>query len=138
MGAPILRPRDILAIIELIYFVPVLVSGLIVCYRHGFSKQMGWLSIVVLACFRIGASSTWIAASYHDTSNGLVVASIILQSFGVASILIAIQGLLHRLLVTPPASFLANLPLTLCPCAVTSPCLITYASHEESSDSLNF
>ena len=97
MGAPILRPRDILAIIELIYFVPVLVVALINCRRHGFSKQLGWLSMVVLACFRIGATTTWIAASYDSTVNGLVIASIILQNFGLASILICLQGLLNRL-----------------------------------------
>ena len=102
MGSPILRPRDILAVIELIYFVPVLVAAILVCRRHGFSKQLGWLSIVMLACFRISATSTWIAASYDTTVNGLVTASIILQNFGLASILISLQGLLHRLFVTLP------------------------------------
>ena len=97
MGAPVLRGRDILAIIELIYFVPILFVAIICCRRHGFSKQLGWLSMVVLACFRIGASSTWIAASYDSKVNGLVTASIILQSFGMASIIVSLQGLLRRM-----------------------------------------
>ena len=97
MGVPILRGRDILAIIDLIYYIPVLIIAILVCRRHGFKKQLGWLSIVVLACFRISASSTWIAASYDDTINGLVTASIILSSFGLVSIIFSIKGLLLRL-----------------------------------------
>ena len=97
MGSPILRPRDILAIIELVYFTPVLVAAVLVCRRHGFSKQLGWFSMVMLACFRIAATTTWIAASYDDTVNGLVTASIVLSRFGLASILVSLQGLLSRL-----------------------------------------
>ena len=97
MGVPILRGRDILAIVELIYFVPMLFVAILCCRRHGFSKQLGWLSMVVLACFRISASSTWIAASYDSKINGLVTASIILQSFGMATIIVSLQGLLRRL-----------------------------------------
>ena len=96
MGSQILKPRDILSIIELIYYVPVLLFAVFVCRRHGFRKQLGWLSVVVLACFRIAASVTWIAASYDQKINGLVTASIILQSFGMASTFVAIQGLLSR------------------------------------------
>ncbi|KAJ9613459.1 hypothetical protein H2200_003401 [Cladophialophora chaetospira] len=102
MGSPILRPSDILSIIELIYFVPVLVAAVLVCRRHGFSKQLGWFSMVMLACFRIGATATWIAASYHGNVNGLVTASIVLSHFGLASILISLQGLLTRLNVFIP------------------------------------
>ncbi len=97
MGVPILRARDILAVVEITYFVPVLVAAILCCRRHGFSKQLGWLSIVVLACFRISASSTWIAASYDGTIKGLVTASIVLESFGMATIIVSLQGLLRRL-----------------------------------------
>ena len=100
MGSRILQPRDILALIELIYFVPVLVAAVLVCNRHGFGKGLGWFSMIMLACFRISATTTFIAASYDNTVTGLVTASIILSKFGLASILVSLQGLLVRLSVT--------------------------------------
>lgn len=91
-----LPPKSILAILEIIYFVPVLVLAVIVSLRHGFAKQLGWFSIVILSLFRLSGSATEIAANAKP-SVGLVTAAIILQSFGLASIIISSQGLLYRL-----------------------------------------
>jgi len=88
--------RNVLSILELVYFVPALILSLIITRRHGFSRQLGWIALVVLSLFRISGASTEIAATFKP-STGLITASFILQSFGLASLIFALQGLVMRL-----------------------------------------
>ena len=97
------QPKVILSAIELVYFIPALVLAIMLVLRHGFSKKLGWLSMVILSLFRISGASTQIAAVYKP-SNGLITATLILQSFGLASIVVCCQGLLNRLSDSVPLS----------------------------------
>jgi len=115
-----MQPRNILAIIDLVYYLPALLVSIVITRRHGFRKDLGWLCLVVLAIFRLAGASTELAASIHPTKS-VITASIILQSFGLASLLLATQGLLMRLNTTltsqypliPPRMFrLIHLPIS--------------------------
>ena len=96
-------PKVILSAVELAYFVPVLPLAILLVLRHGFSKKLGWLSMIILSLFRISGASTQIAAVYKPSS-GLITATLVLQSFGLASIVVCCQGLLNRLSESVPLS----------------------------------
>ena len=93
-----LPSREILAIVELIYFVPALFLALTVVFRHGYSKQLGWLSLILLCLLLICFSSSTIESyTLSHPSGGLITASIVFTSFGLASLLVALQGYIGRL-----------------------------------------
>jgi hypothetical protein len=98
-----LPPREILAVVQLVYFVPALALSLMASWRHGFRKQLGWFSLIMLCLFRICGASTLIAATTEaHLSSGLITASLVFTSFGLASLIVALQGYMSRLYVRTP------------------------------------
>jgi len=97
LSTTMFAPRNILSIIELSFFTPALVLSLILSKRHGFRSDLGWAGINLLALFRLAGASTEIASSYYPTNSPLLTVSIILQNFGLASLLVAITGILKRI-----------------------------------------
>jgi hypothetical protein len=81
---------------ELIVYVPAIVLSLIVCIRHGFRRSSGWLYTLILCQIRIvGAICQLI--SENKPSEGLIRATLIIDSIGLSPLLLATLGMLSRL-----------------------------------------
>ncbi|KAJ4371832.1 hypothetical protein N0V86_008386 [Didymella sp. IMI 355093] len=87
--------RDTIALIELIFYSPFLLLSAFVCFRHGFSRSSGWFYTLVLCLIRIiGGICQFV--SHSDQSTGLLKTILILDSVGLAPLLLATLGLLSR------------------------------------------
>ena len=86
------------SIVELVVFIPCLILGFIVCHRHGFKRTSGWLFIVILSVIRI-AGAVCQLLTYNHPTEGLIKATLILDSIGIAPLLLLILGILSRLYV---------------------------------------
>lgn len=106
-----MQAREILFIIEIIFWVPTLAVAIYVCARQGFHKQLGWLSLVILGLFRIIGASTGIASIY-DPTTGLIETTVISESVGLISLVGALTGLTFRVQnnLPPTHSLLGPIP----------------------------
>lgn len=87
--------RDTIALIDLIFFSLCLLLSTFVCFRHGFSRSSGWFYTLVLCLIRIiGGICQFL--SHSDQSAGLIQTILILDSVGLAPLLLATLGLLSR------------------------------------------
>ncbi|KAF2998540.1 hypothetical protein E8E13_005057 [Curvularia kusanoi] len=90
-----MNTRDIIALVELIFYIPFSLLSAFVCYRHGFSRSSGWLYTLILCVVRI-IGSIFQFASHTDRSIGMLETIIILDSVGLSPLLLATLGLLSR------------------------------------------
>ncbi|KAL9110110.1 MAG: hypothetical protein Q9227_005304 [Pyrenula ochraceoflavens] len=90
-----MQPREILDVIELVYYVPALVLAGLVCYKHGLGRQLGWVFLVLLSLLRIIGASTGIA-NYSHPSKGLSEASNITYNIGLSPLIMILMGVLKR------------------------------------------
>lgn len=84
-----------ISILELIIYFPALVVAAIVCSRHGFGRNSGWIFTLVLCLVRIVGACCQLA-TYHSETKGLLEAVLILDSIGMSPLLLATLGLLSR------------------------------------------
>ncbi|KAK0825627.1 hypothetical protein LTR73_006781 [Friedmanniomyces endolithicus] len=93
-----LGPKGDLAAAELAFFAPALLIGLYIVFRHGFTRQMGWVYIVILSILRIvGASATLNMAATNIASTALLETAAITSAVGTAPLLLALMGFLERI-----------------------------------------
>ena len=48
-----LDARGYIAIVEIIIYIPILLVGLFLSFRHGFKRQTGWIMLVILSISEI-------------------------------------------------------------------------------------
>jgi hypothetical protein len=84
------------SIVELIVFIPCLILGFVVCLRHGFKRTSGWIFILILSVIRIAGAICQLL-TYDNPTEGLIKATLILDSIGIAPLLLAVLGVLSRL-----------------------------------------
>jgi len=84
------------SIVELVVFIPCLIFGVAVCIRHGFKRTSGWIFILILSAIRIAGAICQLLTYDHPTE-GLIKATLILDSIGIAPLLLALLGVLSRL-----------------------------------------
>lgn len=110
--------REILYAIELVFWLPALFVSIYVTRKHGWSKQLGWISLTILSIFRLIGATTGIVAIYKP-STGLIETSIITNSVGLISLIVALRGLISRVnmnmyehkIITTKRSRLLHLPV---------------------------
>lgn len=91
-----------IAIAELVVYIPIALLTLLVIFRHGFHKQLGWIYLSIFSGIRIaGAIMEILSIKSPDNENDREWA-IILQSVGLSPLLLATLGLLKRMLVSLP------------------------------------
>ncbi|MCJ1393146.1 hypothetical protein MMC18_006018 [Xylographa bjoerkii] len=89
--------EEIIAIVELCVYIPIFPLALIVVFRHGWRKQLGWIYLAIFCLVRIAGGGFKIASvKYPDNSTDLEW-SAILQSVGLSPLLMATMGLLKRI-----------------------------------------
>lgn len=81
---------------ELIVYVPAIVLSLILCIRHGFRRSSGWLYTLLLCHVRIVGAICQLVAE-NNPSEGLIRATLIIDSIGLSPLLLATLGMLSRL-----------------------------------------
>lgn len=90
--------RDIVSIIELVFYVPAAIAALTICLRHGFNRSSGWIYTLILCVIRIaGAVCQQLSHSHHSES--LIKTTIIIDSIGLSPLLLATLGMLSRLYI---------------------------------------
>lgn len=87
---------EILDIIELIFYTPVLLVSLYVCKKHGFSRESGWLLITILSAVRIAGAATGIAG-LTSGDQSVLIASLVLSSIGSATLVAALTAITNRI-----------------------------------------
>ena len=93
--------EEVIAIVELCIYIPIFPLALIVIFRHGWKKQLGWIYLAIFCLVRIAGAGFKIASvKYPDNSTDLEW-SAILQSVGLSPLLMATMGLLKRMSVVP-------------------------------------
>jgi hypothetical protein len=84
------------SIVEIIVYIPCLILGFIVCHRHGFKRTSGWIFLLILPTIRIVGSICQLL-TYNKPTKGLIDATLILDSIGIAPLLLTVLGILSRL-----------------------------------------
>ncbi|KAF4632701.1 hypothetical protein G7Y89_g5425 [Cudoniella acicularis] len=84
-----------ISIAELIVYLPCLILGFLVCLRHGFKRTSGWIFILILSTVRIVGATCQLLTYSHPTE-GLLKATLIFDSIGIAPLLLAVLGVLSR------------------------------------------
>ena len=90
-----LTNRAILDVVVIIYYSPTLLLAAWLLKKHGFSRQMGWLYLVLLALLRLIGGGTGIAAA-QNPSEGLVETTDICWSIGISPLFLAWLGIIGR------------------------------------------
>ncbi len=86
----------VIAIAEICVYVPVFLLVLIVVFRHGHQKQLGWIYLAIFAAVRLAGAGFKIESISHPTNSSDVEWAAILQSVGISPLLMASLGLLKR------------------------------------------
>ena len=102
-----LDSRAGVSIFELCIYFPSIVVSAIVCSRHGFGRNSGWIFILILCLVRIIGACCQLA-TYQSGSSGLLEAVIILDSIGISPMLLATLGLLSRWWVNFHTGIISN------------------------------
>lgn len=88
--------RDIIAIVQIIVYIPCALAGLILCRRHGFSKSSGFIFLITFSLLRIIACIfRFIAIS--NPSRQVITAEIICTTIGMAPLTLVCLGLESRM-----------------------------------------
>jgi hypothetical protein len=87
--------RASVSVAELVIYFPALIVATIICARHGFDHSSGWIFALILCLVRIVGACCQLA-TYQSQSEGLLEATIILESIGISPLLLATLGLLSR------------------------------------------
>ncbi|KAH7309940.1 hypothetical protein BKA65DRAFT_442032 [Rhexocercosporidium sp. MPI-PUGE-AT-0058] len=85
------------SIAELIVFIPCVFLGIAVCLRQGFKRTAGWIFVVILSVIRV-AGAVCQLLTYNNPTEGLIKATLILDSIGLAPLLLTVLGMLSRLI----------------------------------------
>jgi hypothetical protein len=91
-----LNARGGISILELAIYAPSLFVAFFVCHRHGFGRSSGFIFTLILCLVRIIGAGCQLATYHGRPSNGLLEATIILDSIGLSPLLLATLGLLSR------------------------------------------
>jgi hypothetical protein len=87
---------EAITIAELCVYVPIFFLTLIIIFRHGFRRQLGWIYLVIFCIVRCAGAGFKIASEHDPSSTIDVEWSAILQSVGLSPLLMASLGFLKR------------------------------------------
>lgn len=91
-----LHSQDYVSIVELVIYIPALIAAIVVTARHGFHRASGWIYTIVLCTVRIAGAICQLL-THTDHSDGLLTATLIIDSIGISPLLLATLGILSRL-----------------------------------------
>jgi len=90
-----LDQRGDISVVEIIIYIPVLIVGVILVMRHGFSKKAGWVFLVILSLMRLVGGVTHVLSETTDPdSTDLIIAYSVCEMSGTSPLLLASLGFL--------------------------------------------
>ena len=89
--------QEVIAILELCLYIPIMPLALMIVFRHGWHRQLGWIYLVAFCIIRIVGAGFRMASTKNPGSSTDLEASSILQSIGLSPLLLASLGLLKRM-----------------------------------------
>lgn len=92
-----LDQRGDIAVAEIVVYIPILILSVILVIRNGFTRQAGWIYLVILSLIRIVGSCAAIASEYNTSSENLEITALSLESAGVSPLLLATLGFLRTI-----------------------------------------
>ena len=87
--------RGGISILELIFYIPSLITAIFICARHGFGKNSGWIFLVIFSLARVLGACCQLG-TYSSNSTSLETATLVLNLLGLTPLLLATLGLLSR------------------------------------------
>jgi hypothetical protein len=82
-----------LAAAEIAFYVPLAIATFFLTLRYGFRRDAGWIFMLVFSVVRVTAGAVYLAAELvRPMNSGLYTAANILQSVGIAPLLLATLG----------------------------------------------
>ena len=99
-----LTTRESISVAELVVYLPAFMVALFVAHRQGFSRQLGFLYLVIFTVIRIAGAVVEILSQRNLTNTEYAEWAGILGSVGLSPLLLATSGLLKRVYVilSPP------------------------------------
>ncbi|EED14728.1 conserved hypothetical protein [Talaromyces stipitatus ATCC 10500] len=92
-----LGTSSIIAIAELVVYIPAIILAFFVCARHSFSRSSGWYYTFTLCLIRIVGAVCQLLTLADTTSVGLVKAVLVLNHIGLTPLLLSTLGMLSRI-----------------------------------------
>lgn len=89
--------REVLDIIELVYYTPILFISIFVCFKHGFKRSEGWLFLIILSLLRLIGAGTGVAAVSNPGNKSLIACSIVCAGIGLSPLLLALVGFTRKM-----------------------------------------
>jgi len=90
-----LDARGIIAVVEIVVYVPLLVISILLTLRHGFRRRAGWVFLLIFFLMRIIGSAIHIASEKENSNSlSLHITYSILEGAGVSPLLLATLGFL--------------------------------------------
>jgi hypothetical protein len=87
---------EAIAIAELCVYIPIFGLTLVIIFRHGFKRQLGWIYLVIFCIIRCAGAGFKIASENDPSNKTDIEWAAILQSVGLSPLLMASLGLLKR------------------------------------------
>ena len=110
-----LTTREAIAVAELVVYIPAFAIALFVCFRQGFTRQLGFLYLVIFSAIRTAGAVVEILSQQNPTNTSDAEWAGILSSIGLSPLLLASIGLLKRTYVQRHTSTaIAESPETKC------------------------
>jgi hypothetical protein len=95
----VLAYRAIIAIVQLVFYVPGFSLSILLASRHGFAKSAGWYFLIAFTLVRtVGAICEII--SIQSFSVGVFIAALICSSIGLAPLTLLCLSMLSRVYVS--------------------------------------
>ncbi|RPD58385.1 hypothetical protein L227DRAFT_505377 [Lentinus tigrinus ALCF2SS1-6] len=90
-----LDARGIISAVEIAIYIPILLIGALLSFRHGFGRQAGWIFLVVLSIVRIIGGVTHILSENNPTNGTDRTIYSIMESAGLSPLMTASLGFLR-------------------------------------------
>ncbi|KAF2166971.1 hypothetical protein M409DRAFT_54731 [Zasmidium cellare ATCC 36951] len=89
---------DGIAIGQLIFYSPALLTSIYICFKHGFAKASGWIFLVLFSSVRLAGAGARVYLIHNPSSSDAETAALICSILGLSPLLLAWLGLLSRIL----------------------------------------
>ncbi|KAI0527815.1 hypothetical protein F5B22DRAFT_5244 [Xylaria bambusicola] len=88
--------RNGISITQIILYVPFLAVATLLCVRHGFGQNAGWLFLFLFSLLRIIGAALQLAATAQPDNIGLFFGALTLQAIGLTDFIVMLLALINR------------------------------------------
>lgn len=88
-----------ISIVQILVYIPIFAASIILCLRHGWGSEAGWLLVVIFSISRVVGASLQLATIAQPHNIGLLFGAVTLQGVGVSDLIILLLSLIKRALV---------------------------------------